>query len=71
MNLDEFAWTNTAKRYYIYDPIDNSKVLRTKTREQIWAWCTKNCKGKHWVGMGFAQFELESDALLFLLRWGK
>ena len=56
-------------RIYIRDPIDNARVLRSETREQVFDWCFENCEGKFWIGMGFGRFELADDATLFKLRW--
>lgn len=56
-------------RIRIRDPIDNGLVLRNSTREELFAWCGENCSGAYWVGMGFAEFELEQDATLFRLVW--
>lgn len=66
---DEWEWMKTTKRHYIRDPKDGGRVLRNDTRELVHAWCMAHCKGKYWIGMGFGCFELESDAVLFLLKW--
>lgn len=56
-------------RIMIRDPIDGGSVLRDSSREELFAWCGKNCSGAYWVGMGFAEFELEQDAILFRMAW--
>ena len=66
---DDYAWMATAKRHSIPDPVDGGRILRTDSRDIIWTWCEEHCKGEFWVGMGWGSFELESDAVMFLLRW--
>jgi hypothetical protein len=67
-NWEALINTNT-KRYYIKDPYGGGEFLRTSTREEMFNWCDQYCKGMFWIGMRFGQFELDSDATLFLLRW--
>lgn len=57
-------------RIYIRDPVDGGCVLRNDSRDMLFKWCEENCKGRYWIGMGFGQFELKDDAILFKLRWG-
>lgn len=66
---DKYAWMPSAERHYIRDPVDGGRILRNESRDIIWTWCEEHCKGAFWVGMGWGSFELERDALMFLLRW--
>jgi hypothetical protein len=59
----------TSVRIYVRDPVDRGVILRDNSRDELFAWCRTNCQGRFWVGMGFGQFELEEDAMLFALRW--
>lgn len=56
-------------KVYLRDPIDGGRILRNDTRDSLFEWCGQNCEGAYWVGMGFAEFELEQDLLLFKMRW--
>lgn len=56
-------------RIYVGDPKDGLKVLRDKSRDELFDWCKNNCRGRFWIGMGFGQFEMEEDAVLFSLTW--
>lgn len=56
-------------RIRMRDPIDGGRILRDKSREELFEWCGENCSGAYWVGMGFAEFEREQDATLFRLVW--
>jgi len=67
---DKWYWCFSAKKHYIKDPVDGGKILRNDSRDMLFDWCETHCQGKFWIGMGFGQFELESDAALFLLTWG-
>lgn len=58
-------------RVYIRDPIDKGIILRSNTRDELFLWCRQNCRGRYWIGMGFGQFELEDDAILFSLCWDR
>lgn len=72
--MTEWDWTwihdPKVQRIYIRDPVDGGSVLRNNSRDEIFDWCEENCKGRYWIGMGFGQFELECDQILFKLRWG-
>jgi uncharacterized membrane protein len=58
-------------RIYVKDPVDGAFILGDNQREMLFGWCSNNCKGKYWIGMGFGQFELTEDALLFKLTWSQ
>ncbi len=53
----------------VRDPIDHGSILRESSRDLLFEWCQENCEGHYWIGMGFGEFELESDSILFMLRW--
>ena len=63
-------WTTTAKRHYIKRDRKSVMNITNKDLEDLYAWCDKNCKGQYILGMGYGMFELDSDATLFLLRFG-
>lgn len=56
-------------RIYIRDPVDGGSILRNGSREELFEWCGENCLGAYWIGMGFGEFELEQDAMLFRMTW--
>lgn len=62
-------YNSDVPRIYISDPVDGGPILRDESREMLFKWCEENCQGSYWIGMGFGQFELDEDALLFKLRW--
>ncbi len=63
-------WTANAKRYYIKRDRKAIMSMTNTDLEKLYAWCDKNCKGQYILGMGYGMFELDSDATMFMLRWG-
>ncbi len=67
--LDKLLIEDVGIMVWVKDPIDNGNVLRDQSRDMLIDWCSDNCRGRFWIGMGFGRFEFEDDALLFRLGW--
>ena len=67
---DQVDCSAESVRIYVRDPNDGSRILRNNSRDMLFEWCRENCSGGYWIGMGFGQFELGNDAVLFKMRWG-
>lgn len=66
---------NAAMLYELYERIGWHEVkLHTwhdrDEASEIWCWCRDHLTGQHYYHLGNGWlFELESDAILFMLRW--
>lgn len=69
-NKDRILLDHAPEHHYIRDPVDGGRILSSESRAMLFDWCEENCQGKYWIGMGFGQFELAADAVLFRLTWG-
>lgn len=59
----------TSTRIKVRDPTDGLQILSDDTRAMMFNWCKENCRGRYWIGMGYGEFELETDSILFRLTW--
>lgn len=68
-DVDKLLIEDVGIMVWLNDPVDGGRILRDESRDMLFDWCSSQCRGRYWIGMGFGRFELEEDALLFRLRW--
>lgn len=68
-DVDKLLIGDVGIMVWLNDPVDGGRILRDESRDMLFDWCSLQCRGRYWIGMGFARFELEEDALLFRLSW--
>lgn len=65
----DWGWMKKSTRVKVRDPTDGMQILSDDTRAMLFNWCKDNCQGRYWIGMGYGEFELETDSILFRLTW--